>query len=243
MSTAKYFIGAYLLFCSFVLIYIVSPVFADPLRSSNYQFQETSLGGSGLLSSQSNNYQLSSTSGVLGVGNEASAAFQANAGHMTTPDPSLAFSVNTSTATFPVFSPSQASTTVSSFSVINYTSYGYVVQALGTAPTHGAHTITAMSSTAPSQAGQEQFGINLVANTSPVSLGANPDNGQFGYGTAATNYDTADNYRFVSGETIASAPKTSGMTTYTISYIVNVSSLTPAGDYTGTQTILCTGTY
>jgi hypothetical protein len=100
-----------------------------------------------------------------------------------------------------------------------------------------------MSTTGPSQAGVEQFGLNLVANTSPVSLGANPNHGQFGVGSAATNYATTNNYRFVSGETIASAPKSSGMTIYTISYIVNVSSLTPGGQYSSNQTVICTGTY
>ncbi len=206
------------------------------------------MGGSGLLNSSSSSYKLSSTSGILGIGKEAASAFQAAAGHMTTPDPSLAFSVNTSTATFPAFSPTQASTATGSFSVINYTSYGYIVQTLGTPPTHNSHTITAISSTAPSQTGTEQYGLNLVANTSPVSLGANPDNTDgnghtFGYGAAATNYDNPNNYRFVSGETIASAPKSSGMTTYTVSYIVNVSSVTPAGEYSGSQVLLCTGTY
>lgn len=226
-----------------VLGYIVSPVLADPLRSTNYQFQETSLGGSGLLNSASANYQASSTSGVLGIGNSNATAFQANAGHMTTADPSLAFSVNNDTVAFGQFSAATAATAISTFSVINYTSYGYVVQALGTPPTYGSHTITPMGVTGPSQTGTEQFGINLVANTSPVSLGANPDHGQFGFGSASSNYNTANNYRFVSGETIASSPKTSGMTTYTISYIVNVSSLTPGGEYAGSQTILCTGTY
>ena len=100
-----------------------------------------------------------------------------------------------------------------------------------------------MATAGPSQVGIEQFGINLVANTSPVSFGSNPDNGQFGFGQANNSYDDANNYRYVSGETIAEAPKTSGKTIYTISYLVNVGALTPGGQYTANQTLIVIGTY
>jgi hypothetical protein len=224
-----------------VLAYIVSSAFA--LQSTNYSFVETSLGGAGLLNSQSANFQAAGSGAILGIGNSAGVNFQLNAGNLTTNDPALSFVVNSSSLSFGSFSAGAAAVATATFQVTNYTSYGYVVQALGTPPTKGNHTITAMTTTGPSQAGVEQFGINLVANTSPASLGANPDHGLFGFGSAASNYGTANNYRFVSGETIASAPQSSGQTTYTISYIVNVNSLTPGGQYTGDQTILCTGTY
>lgn len=217
---------------------------ADPLKSSHYTFQETSLGGTGIYGSQSANYQAEGIAGgILGLGTSVGSAYQLEGGNITTPDPALTFIVNSPSVSFGTFTASAASTSTLTFTVSNYTSYGYVVQTLGTAPKYGSHTITPMSTTGPSQAGVEQFGINLVANTSPVSFGANPDHGSFGFGSAAANYDTPNNYRFVSGETIASAPKSSGVTTYTISYLVNVSSLTPGGDYSGSQTILCTGTY
>jgi hypothetical protein len=76
------------------------------------------------------------------------------------------------------------------FSVLNYTSYGYVVQIFGDPPTNGTHTIVPMSTTGASQISEEQFGINLVANTVPSSIGANPDNGQFGFGSVESNYNT-----------------------------------------------------
>jgi hypothetical protein len=100
-----------------------------------------------------------------------------------------------------------------------------------------------MSTTTTSQIGVEQFGINLVANTSPTSFGANPDNGQFGFGSITANYATANNYRYVDGETVAQATKNSGVTTYTISYVTNVATLTPGGQYSADQTIIVTGTY
>jgi hypothetical protein len=234
----KLLVGGYVLMGIGLLGYVGSPALADPLKSSNFQFTETSLGGNGLLNAQSANYQAAGSGAILGIGNSAGVDFQLNAGNLTTNDPALSFAVN-----FGSFSAGAAATATASFQVSNYTSFGYVVQILGTPPTKGSHTITAMSATGASQAGVEQFGINLVANTSPVSLGSNPDHGLFGFGSASANYGTANNYRFVSGETIASAPKSSGQTTYTISYIVNVNSLTPGGEYVGNQTILCTGTY
>ncbi len=238
---------------SLFVLYIISGVLlacrlglsgrAAALSSTNYQFVETSLGGSGLINSQSANFQASTSAGILGLSTSISTNYQVEGGNITTGDPALSFAVDSSGVSFGTFSAGVASTATLTFRVIDYTSYGYVVQTLGNPPRNGGHTISAMSSTGTSQAGTEQFGINLVANTSPASFGSNPDHGQFGFGSAAAGYNTSNNYRFVSGETIASAPKSSGETVYTISYIVNVSSLTPGGQYTGNQTILCTGTY
>jgi hypothetical protein len=241
---AKTLLGVF----SFVLLlYFCIPTIgsAETLRSNNFQFQETAVGGTGLLDSQSAHFKSTQQSGsIIGIDNSSSSTnFQIKAGNSTTNDPTLSFAITTPTVGFGAFSPAAAATATATFEVINYTSYGYVVQIVGSPPSYGSHTITAMSSTGPSQAGTEQFGVNLVANTSPVSLGANPDHGQFGFGSASSNYNTANNYRFVNGETIVSAPKSSGKTIYTISYIVNVSSLTRGGQYSGNQTLICTGTY
>jgi hypothetical protein len=247
---AKLFAGIYILVCSAILAYLLSPVAVEALSSTNYRFEETSLGGNGMLLSESANYQATGASGILGLGDSAGSGYQLSNGHVTTPDPTLTFKVNDFDINFPDFSATQASVTTSTFEVLNYTSYGYIVQIYGTPPTNGSHVITAMgtSSPEPSQVGIEQFGINLVANASPVSVGSNPDNNdteghQFGYGQASNNYDTPNNYRFVSGDTVAEAPKSSGQTVYTISYLVNVNNLTPGGKYTSNQTLIVIGTY
>jgi hypothetical protein len=227
--------------CSSLLIGVVH---ADTPHSSNYRFDETVIGGGGLINSSSASFQTLSQISDLGVGNTASSNFQIESGSVTTNDPALAFVINSGSPAFSSsFSPTTASTATATFSVSNYTSYGYVVQLFGTAPTNGGHTITALASGGTSSPGSEQFGLNLVANTSPASFGANPSHGLFAFGDAATNYDTPNTYRFVSGETIASAPKSSGFTTYTISYMVNVSSITPGGQYNSNQTLIVTGTY
>lgn len=216
---------------------------ADVATSPNYKFINTDLGGGGLGPSSSNNYQSSLSVGDSAVGGSSSTNYQFAAGSQTTDDPGLSFAINTSTASFGSFSPSTTATATSTFSVVDYTSYGYVVQIVGDPPSNGNHKITAMATTGPPQIGQEQFGINLVANTQPTNFGADPDHGQFGVGSASANYGTANNFRYVSGETIASAPKSSGQTTYTISYVINVNSLTPGGKYTSNQSLICTGTF
>ncbi len=45
------------------------------------------------------------------------------------------------------------------------------------------------------------------------------------------------------GDIIASAPKTSARTDFTLSYIVNASNATAGGTYSGRMTLVCTGTY
>jgi len=229
-----------LAYCAW-LIFANNPVLA--LQSSNYIIDEPTLGSGGLDQSSSSNYTISGATNDLSIGNASSSNYQIETGSNTTPDPTLSFSISNANADFDTFSPTTAATATANFSVSNYTSYGYVVQIFGKAPTNGNHTIATMSSNDSSKIGIEQFGINLVANTTPTSFGANPDNGQFGFGSISSNYATANSYRYNDGDTIAYASKSSGVTIYTISYLVNVASITPGGQYTSNQTIVITGTY
>lgn len=221
----------------------VTKVYAQTLQSANYHIDESAIGVGDINQGASANYQTSASIGDLSVGNAASDNFQVNTGSQTTPDPALSFSITSGNVDFGSFSATSATVTTATFSVLNYTSYGYAAIIYGDPPAYGNHTITPMTTTDSSQPGTEQFGINLVANTSPVSFGANPDNGQFGFGAITPNYATTNKYRYVSGETIAEASKSSGLTNYTISYLVNVAGLTPGGTYTANQTIIVTGTY
>lgn len=226
-----------------LVISVATTAMAQVQSSPNYRFDESTVGAGGLLQSSSPNFTGTGAFSDIGAGAATSDNFQFVAGSKTTPDPALSFVVASSVATFDEFSASSTQVATTTFSVSNYTSYGYVVQIHGNPPTQGTHSIDAMSASNTSQVGVEQFGINLVANTSPASFGANPNNGQFGYGSVMANYATPNNYRFVSGETIARATKNSGVTVYTISYIVNVAPLTPGGTYTTNQTLIVTGTY
>lgn len=233
--------GSALAFLALVLISVDGNVQA--LQSTNYRFDETAIGTSNIIESSSDNYSVNPAIGDLGVGNAVSNNFQVEAGTRTDPDPVLSFTVDTAAADFGAFSAGTTATAETTFSVTNYTSYGYVVLIEGQPPTNGSHVIEPLTVPSAAVIGSEQFGINLVANTLPTSLGANPANGSFGFGEAAPQYDSSNQYQFNSGDIIARAPKSSGKTTYTISYIANVEPLTPGGQYRSDQTIIVTGTY
>lgn len=223
---------------------LAAPTVLRAGQSNSFRIDEDFIGGGGLVEESSANYKTGESIGDIGIGAYDSASsssnYQIHGGYTTTSDPALAFIVNTSTINFGALSTTSTATATSTFSVINYTSYGYVIQTLGSPPTNGSYTLTGMNPATTSQVGVEQYGINLKANTSPISFGADPSGG---FGVAASGYDTANNYKYVSGNTIASAPKSSAQTNFTISYIVNASNTTAGGSYTGSQTLICTGTY
>ena len=228
--------------CAAGLLYSM-PGPVEALSSPNFQLDESSIGTSGPLNQSSSNYGITGATGDIGVGNSTSSNFQVDAGSKTNVDPVLAFAVNTSAVNFGVFSASTPTTTTATFSVMNYSSNGYTVQLVGNPPTNGAHSISGLTNSELSQPGTDQFGVNLVANTLPTSVGANPDNGQFGFGSIAPNYSTPNYYRYNSGDIIANSDKSSGITNYTITYLVNVAGLTPGGRYTSNQTLVVLGRY
>ncbi len=254
-------IGLLLLVACFV-VGSIPHVSADPQnpQSPSYTFDESVIGVGGMNQSSSTSYQIETGIGDIGIGNSASSNYQIDAGSKTSPDPTLSFIVNT----VPVlsdFTPTIGTVTTSTFTVSNYTSYGYAIAIFGSPPTNDGHSITPISPgsapyTVASTPGIEQFGINLVANVStpgspisPGSAGANPDHqqypvgGQFGYGTPTANYSVNNEYRYASGEAVATGPKSSGVTTYTMTYLVNVNPLTKGGQYITDLTLIATGTY
>ncbi len=217
--------------------------------STNFRIDESFIGPGGNLESSSTNYQLEAGQQTVGnaggVGESSSANHTVQSGNTTTADPRLSCVLSSGTLNFGALSNSVTTYGTAAFSVLNYTAYGYNVAILGDTPSNGLHNLTAMNTTGPSVIGTEQFGINLRNNTNP-DVGADAvqvPSSSFSFGSPTANYNSVDNFRYVAGENIATAPKSSGQTDYTISYIVNTSTTTPGGQYSGNQTILCTGTY
>lgn len=105
----------------------------------------------------------------------------------------------------------------------------------------GSETIDAIAAKTTSSTNTEQFGINLKDNTTP-DTGANPSGGN---GAPASDYNTADNYRYIANTTtpLASASAPTVSTTYTVSYILNVNQTTEAGNYSTAITYICTGNF
>lgn len=235
-----------LLVVASLLIYMSTLVFAQEATSPNYKVDELFIGTGGSNDSSSPSYQGRASIGDLGVGNSASTNFQAYASFTTTGDPVLEVVVSATTLDLGTLSASTTASGTATFSVRTYLASGYVVITRGATPTsEGGATITPLTAGGVSTVGVEQFGMNLKDNTSP-NIGAEaaqiPD-ASYSYGYAAPGYDTVDNFRYNSGDTIAKSDSSSGETDYTISYIVNISPITDAGLYVFNQDLVVVGTY
>lgn len=241
-----------------------SATISDPrFSSTNYSVVESEVGASGYIDGLSASYRLSpniddggATLGESAGGNSGSTSYQTNSGFSTSAQPTLTLVVDTAVVDLGILSTGVAHTGTATFHVMNYTSYGYVVQVIGPPPTYGVEELTPLVTDTASAAGTEQFGINLRANTSPDTVGTDPvqvPNSSFSYGVAGDGitgtfgttrpYTIPNQYRYVSGEIVASSPKTSGQTDYTISFMANIANTTPSGTYTGGMSIVATGTF
>jgi hypothetical protein len=153
-----------------------------------------------------------------------------------------------------LFSPTDTATATSQMAASTNASSGYAITVNGLTLAAGSPTISAMASRTTSTKGIGQFGLNLKLNTtatSTVAVGlevAAASDGTTLKGQAIGDYAVVDEFKFVTGETVAnSANGGSGGPTnaqiYTVSYIVNVPGRQAAGTYTTTLTYICTGTF
>jgi len=119
---------------------------------------------------------------------------------------------------------------------------GYTITVNGTTLTSGLNTITPLASGGTSAIGSKQFGINLYngANSTPVIGAAKTGTGT---GAAATNYGTLNNFRFTTGDTVASVAGPTNANTFTVGYIANIDGITPAGVYTTSLTYIATANF
>jgi hypothetical protein len=185
----------------------------------------------------------------------ASVNYQTQAGFNSNRNEYLEFSVGTSSINFGTLSTSTAKTGTATFSVKAYVANGYQVVNASNPPAYGGHSLTTASTPAASAIGTEQFGMNVVANTSPSTFGANPSqipSSSYSYGLAGdgrnntpttARYDQVNKYMYRNGDAIAYSRSSSGETDYTISYIINISNVTPAGIYTMNHVLVSTATF
>lgn len=151
-----------------------------------------------------------------------------------TVDEALSFTLTGATVNL---SPTPVTNSATSFGTSSMTAStnalsGYSITVAGTTLTSGANTITALAAPTASSTNTKQFGINLMANATPAVGTAASGAGS---GTAAAGYNTANSFKFVTGDTVASAAAPTNSNTYTVSYIANIDGITAPGAY---QTIL-----
>lgn len=118
---------------------------------------------------------------------------------------------------------------------------GFVITANGTPPAAGTTVIDGLAAPTESRPGTNQFGINLVANSSP-GVGHDPE-GSWANAIASSDYGVANKYKYVSGDTIAYSPNVSLMKKFTVSYILNSNPNLRAGVYTTTITYIASGRF
>lgn len=214
--------------------------------STHYQVNEVFFGSGGALNNCSSNYCAKESLGETAVGNTSSANYQAQGGFNTDRYPYIEINVNNTSIDLGVLRPNSTKTATASFSVKAYLAHGYEVINASDPPTNDAYTMQTPSTPTASAVGTEQFGINLVANTSPATFGANPvyvPDATFSFGQVASNYNTTNVYMYAKGDEIAYSNASSSYTTFTISYIFNISNVTPGGIYTMNHVLVATGTY
>lgn len=205
---------------------------AETSSSTNYQMVETEFGASSSTESCSGQYCAKASIGEVGSSSGATAP---SFGDVNYSEPILEMIVTAGNSNLGVLTTERTATKTTTIQIRNYLSGGYILQIIGDPPKFDGHNLETPTTPVASKPGTEQFGMNLVANTTP-SVGADPvqnpaDKGIFGAADPA--YATANMFKYGSGDVFARSVQNSGGTNYTLSMIVNISSSTPSGHYSG----------
>ena len=152
--------------------------------------------------------------------------------------------VSGSTVDFGTFSSATPSSGTSVMAASTNAVSGYAITINGSTLTcttcSGTPTIAALGSQTASSPGTAQFGANLRNNATP-NVGSDPSGS--GSGNYTANYGTTDQFRFVSGDDVASSGAATDANAFTVSYLVNIPGSQPAGTYTATMTFIATATF
>ncbi len=213
--------------------------------SPHYQVSETQFGSGATLDSCSGQYCAQASIGDMATGRSASPKSTATFGSNTNSEPLLEVIIDPGQSNLGNLTTEKTATKTMIVKVRNYLSSGYIMQIVGAAPKFNGHSLATLTTPTASKAGTEQFGMNIVANTSP-QLGASPvqvPSADFSFGKPEPGYDAANKFKYVSDDVIARSSSESGETDYTISMIINVSNTTPAGHYSADYAAIVTPTY
>lgn len=238
--------GRLLVLCAILTVAVPVTALAAQSSSSNYQVNEVFFGSGGELNACSGSYCAKQSAGELVVGNTSSANYQAQGGFNTDRAAYIECIVGAANINLGTLTATSTKTATIAFSVKAYLSQGYTVVNASDPPRNTSHIMQAIGIPAASVAGSEQFGINLAANTDPTTFGAAPvhvPDATFSNGQVAADYSSSNLYKYAKNDTIAYSTASSSFTNYTISYVFNISNLTPGGDYNMQHVLVATATY
>jgi len=215
------------------------------MNSTNYIIWADVFSSGGNEDSSSANYTLQDTIGeaIILSATSTSANYGIKAGFREMyADQYITLSITDTAVELGTLSSSAVKSDSHDMTVATNATNGFNAIVSGATLTSGANTITAMGAMALASAlGTEQFGINLVANATPV-VGANPS-GTAPIGSAADQYNMADLFAFTTGATVATSSSAISSTLFTVSYIANITATTEAGTYTTTLTYAATANF
>jgi len=137
--------------------------------------------------------------------------------------------------------PDATLTAQSQMAVGTNASGGFAVTVSGTPPAAGTNVIDSPATPTASTKGVNQFGINLVANTTPA-VGGDPV-GPFVNAIASPDYSVTNRYKYTEGDVVAYSPNVSLIRKFTVSYILNSSPNLRPGVYTTTITFTASGRF
>lgn len=222
-------------------------VLAQTSSSPNYRVDQTFFGTGGEVDMQSASFRSRATVGELGVGELNSDNFRAFAGFNTTDEPYIEFVVLGQNIDLGFLDTEEVTTAQGQFYVRAWQAGGYTVRTEAQPPTNVSnnHQFATPSDPTGSQVGTEQFGINLVVNTDPEvgeELIQQPDD-TFAFGEVAPDYAQVNSFLHNPGDVIAFSEESTSVTVFTISYIFNISNVTPSGQYDFEHALVATGSY
>lgn len=210
------------------------------MSTSNFKITSDVIGSFGT-KENSASFELGDTGGEVGTGSGSSTNFNLDAGFWNAvgDDSVLIFDITQDTANLGQFSQAEVKYGTVSFQVATTAQGGYAVHFSGEPLSFEDKTISPLTVAATSDPGTEQFGFNLVANSTP-GIGVDPVGG---IGQVSLGYNTPNLFKFIPGDKIAESPGPSNLTNYMMSFIANVTETSAAGEYFSHITIVATGRY
>lgn len=213
-------------------VYLSTQVMAQTSSSENYQITETQFGGGSSIESCSDEYCARSSVGDQG---RSSSGSSAELGEAEYTEPLIEIRVTSDASDLGNLSTEHTAYKTMRIQVRNYVTGGYMLQIVGNPPKYEGRSIAALSVPTVSTPGKEQFGINVVKNTTPA-VGENPllqPSEESALSLIKEDYRIPNKFKYADGDVIALSQQDTGGADYTVSMILNISSSTPAGRYSG----------
>lgn len=215
-------------------LFVVAPLISQQAfaqsSSNNYQMVESQFGNASSNESCSSQYCASVS---IGNDSQTSPVSTPEFGEVNYSEPMLEMIVIPGESNLGELTTEKTGSKIMQVKIRNYQTGGYRLYITGDPPKYGNRTLNTPSIPTDSIPGKESFGINVVANTTPV-VGANPvlQPGEAdGTSLVTSNYKIQNKFMYVSGNVVAESASNTGGADFTISMVVNISNDTPAGQY------------